>query len=55
MISWRSARIVGMRAYMPFILVALAVFTAVCIAYFAWELSSDKEDPKEDPKKDSHS
>lgn len=32
-----------MRAYLPIILVLLAVFTAGCIAYIAWELSS--EDP----------
>ena len=31
-----------MRAALPFILVALALFTAGCIAYIAWELSSDK-------------
>jgi threonine/homoserine/homoserine lactone efflux protein len=31
-----------MRAAMPFILVALALFTAACIAYIAWELSSGK-------------
>lgn len=30
-----------MRAYLPIILVLLAVFTAGCIAYIAWELSSD--------------
>ena len=33
-----------MRAALPFILVALAIFTAACIAYIAWELTSDKED-----------
>lgn len=32
----------GMRSALPFILVFLAVFTAGCIAYIAWELSSDK-------------
>lgn len=31
-----------MRAYLPFILVGLAVFTAACIAYIAWDLTSDK-------------
>ena len=31
-----------MRAYLPIILVLLAVFTAGCIIYIAWELSSDK-------------
>ena len=30
-----------MRAYLPIILVLLAVFTAGCIAYIAWELSSE--------------
>jgi hypothetical protein len=35
-----------MRAYLPLILVALAVFTAACIAYVAWELSTDKTDGK---------
>jgi hypothetical protein len=34
-----------MRELLPFILVALALFTAGCIAYIAWELSSDKKDP----------
>ena len=34
-----------MRAYLPFILVLLAVFAAVCIIYIAWELSSDKPGP----------
>jgi len=33
-----------MRSALPFILVALAIFTAVCIAYVAWELSSGKHD-----------
>ena len=33
-----------MRAYLPIILVLLAVFTAGCIAYIAWELSADKRD-----------
>jgi len=31
-----------MRAALPFILVALAIFSAACVAYIAWELSSDK-------------
>jgi hypothetical protein len=31
-----------MRSYLPVILVLLAVFTAACIAYIAWELSSGK-------------
>lgn len=34
-----------MRAYLPMILVLLAVFTAGCIAYIAWELSADKAPP----------
>lgn len=34
-----------MRAYLPIILVLLAVFTAGCIAYIAWELSSGKPGP----------
>lgn len=38
-----------MRAYLPLILVALAVFTAVCIAYVAWELSGDKTHRKDAP------
>lgn len=37
----RSDTIAGMRAYLPIILVLLAVFTAGCIAYIAWELSSE--------------
>ncbi|MBT8098146.1 MAG: hypothetical protein KJO82_00280 [Gammaproteobacteria bacterium] len=32
-----------MRAALPFILVFLAIFTAGCIVYVAWELSSDKD------------
>jgi hypothetical protein len=31
-----------MRTLFPFILVFLAIFTAACIAYIAWEVSSDK-------------
>jgi threonine/homoserine/homoserine lactone efflux protein len=31
-----------MRAALPFILVALAIFSAACVAYIAWELTSDK-------------
>ena len=30
-----------MRAYLPIILVLLAVFAAACIIYIAWELSAD--------------
>jgi hypothetical protein len=31
-----------MHNVLPILLVLLAVFTASCIAYIAWELSSDK-------------
>jgi len=31
-----------MRNVLPILLVLLAIFTASCIAYIAWELSSDK-------------
>jgi len=31
-----------MRAAMPFILILLALFAAGCIAYIAWELTSDR-------------
>jgi hypothetical protein len=34
-----------MRTYLPFILIGLALFTAACIAYVAWELSSEDSDP----------
>jgi len=34
-----------MRAYLPFILIGLALFTAGCIAYVAWELSSEDSSP----------
>ena len=40
-----------MRAYLPFILVGLAVFTAVCVAFVAWELTkeaADKNKPSDD-------
>lgn len=37
-----------MRAYLPIILVFLAVFTAACIAYVAWELTSEKAEPGSD-------
>ena len=33
-----------MRAALPFILVALALFAAACIVYIAWELSSGDND-----------
>jgi threonine/homoserine/homoserine lactone efflux protein len=32
-----------MRAALPFILVGLALFSAACIAYIAWDLTSEKE------------
>jgi len=35
-----------MRSALPFILILLAVFAAACIAYIAWELSSDRQDTK---------
>ena len=46
-----------MRTALPFILVFLAIFTAGCIAYIAWELSSNKsqrrpEDTGEDMQSD---
>jgi hypothetical protein len=46
---WRSVKIRHMRSALPLILVLLAVFTAGCIAYIAWELSSDRreEEPAE--------
>jgi lipopolysaccharide export system protein LptA len=31
-----------MHNVLPILLVLLAIFTASCIAYIAWELSSDK-------------
>jgi threonine/homoserine/homoserine lactone efflux protein len=37
-----------MRSALPFILVILAVFTAACIAYVAWELSSGKTEQGHD-------
>ncbi|MGI9200156.1 MAG: hypothetical protein ACR2QL_03800 [Woeseiaceae bacterium] len=36
-----------MRAYLPFILIGLALFTAGCIAYVAWELSSEDSEPED--------
>jgi len=41
-----------MRAALPFILVGLALFTAGCIAYIAWELSADKPRRPEAPRAD---
>jgi hypothetical protein len=37
-----------MRAALPFILIALALFSAGCIAYLAWELSAPDEDQESD-------
>ncbi len=44
-----------MRTLVPFVLVALALFTAGCIAYIAWEMSSDKveKQPESDNLSDS--
>jgi hypothetical protein len=39
-----SAKITSMHSALPFLLILLAVFTAGCIAYIAWELSSGKQD-----------
>jgi hypothetical protein len=33
-----------MRTALPFLLILLAIFTAGCIAYIAWELSADRRD-----------
>ncbi|MGI9222693.1 MAG: hypothetical protein ACR2QS_16830 [Woeseiaceae bacterium] len=41
-----DVRIADMLTYLPFILVGLAVFAAACIAYIAWDLTSEK--PKSD-------
>ncbi len=30
-----------MREYLPFILIGLAVFSAACVAYVAWEITKD--------------
>jgi len=37
-----------MRSALPFILVALAIFAAACVAYIAWEFSSGKSQPEPD-------
>jgi threonine/homoserine/homoserine lactone efflux protein len=37
-----------MRAALPFILIALAIFSAACVAYIAWELTSDRKPSDED-------
>ena len=43
-----------MRSALPFILVALAIFTAGCIAYIAWDLTSEDSDTNSDtPEKDA--
>jgi hypothetical protein len=34
-----------MRSFVPFVLVFLAIFIAGCIAFIAWELSSDRTTP----------
>ncbi|MDA0705430.1 MAG: hypothetical protein O2805_02130 [Proteobacteria bacterium] len=34
-----------MRSFVPFVLVFLAIFIAGCIAYIAWEFSSDRTSP----------
>jgi threonine/homoserine/homoserine lactone efflux protein len=44
-----------MRTLIPFILVALALFTAGCIAYIAWEMSSDKVDRQPESANNSNS
>ncbi len=36
-----------MRNVLPILLVLLAIFIASCIAYIAWELSSNKPAPRE--------
>ncbi len=44
-----------MRSILPILLVLLALFTAGCIAYIAWELSSDKpaaSDAGDEPESD---
>ena len=46
-----GGRIAGMRAYIPFILVGLAVFSAACIAFIAWDLTSEKSDAEADEHK----
>jgi len=43
-----SGSIAAMRSALPFILVALAIFTAVCVAYVAWEFSSGNPRPEPD-------
>jgi len=37
-----------MRAALPFILIGLALFSAACIAYIAWDLTSEKNEPSTD-------
>ncbi len=36
-----------LRAYLPVILVLLAIFTAGCIIYIAWELSAGASEPQD--------
>lgn len=38
-----------MRAALPFILVGLALFAAACIAWIAWDLTSEKDEPGDSP------
>lgn len=45
--------IADMLTYLPFILVGLAVFSAACIAYIAWDLTSDKPEPDADTRQES--
>jgi len=37
-----------MRSALPFILVGLAIFSAACVIYIAWELTSGKPQPEPD-------
>ncbi|MEM7431834.1 MAG: hypothetical protein AAF351_07830 [Pseudomonadota bacterium] len=39
-----------MRDALPFILIFLAIFTAGCIAYIAWEVSSGDPQAEDDPR-----
>ncbi len=40
----RNGKICAMQTLFPIILVLLAIFVAGCVAYIAWELTSDKHD-----------
>jgi flagellar basal body-associated protein FliL len=46
LIRARGAKIRNMRSLLPFILVFLGLFAAGCIAYIAWELSSEDDKPE---------